>query len=131
MACLVYPVAYERPQIEGYSFAGWALSIVQGKDPAWNCFPSTHCTASTVAALALYFENRKMGIWGLLSTVAICFSTVFTKQHFVLDVVVGVLLGSGIYFLVRCTMMSTRFGGLLAARLGFADRVSFSDEVGL
>lgn len=101
LAFIVYPVAIERPPVEGHSFATWALSIVQAKDPPWNCFPSTHCTTCTVAALALVRSNPVLSIWAIVSTLLICLSTIMTKQHFILDAVCGVLLGSGIFCIVN------------------------------
>jgi hypothetical protein len=115
---VVFPVAIVRPAVVPHDLATHALAIVQGRDPPWNCFPSTHCTACTVAALALLDENRWLGVWGLVSTAAICVSTVMTRQHFVLDAVTGVLLGGGLYFLVRFALLDRRVGDRLSRLIG-------------
>lgn len=114
---VVYPVAIDRPPVVAADFATWALSLVQAQDPPWNCFPSTHCTACTVAAFALVRANRKFAWWAIPSTLAICVSTVMTKQHFVLDVVAGVLLGSVLYLSVTYLVEKTRWGQRIVARL--------------
>lgn len=112
------PVAYDRPSVEVVDFATWTLSVVQGNDPPWNCFPSTHCIACTISSLALMKYNRKVGWWVLISTIFICASTVFTKQHFVLDVVAGVLLGAAIFYLVRKVVFHSWLGNRLVRLLG-------------
>ena len=113
------PVAFDRPAVEVVDFATWTLSVVQGNDPPWNCFPSTHCIACTISSLALVKYNLKIGLWVGLSTVAVCLSTMFTKQHYVLDVGAGVLLGIAIFFLVRRVIfhswLGERFGRLLGS----------------
>ena len=97
---IVYPVAAPRPSVEPGAISNTILSIVHGSDPAWNCFPSTHCTTCTIASLVLLRGHRLLGIWVAATTVGVCLSTLFTQQHFVLDVVAGVVLGAGIYGLV-------------------------------
>jgi membrane-associated phospholipid phosphatase len=117
---LYCPVAIDRPTVEPLDFATWTVAVVQGNDPAWNCFPSTHCVACTVAALAMLESNWKAGYWILLSTVAICISTVMTKQHFVLDAAAGVLLGVSFFFLAKVIVATAgdRLGRLLGPDWG-------------
>ena len=112
------PVAFDRPMVEVVDFATWTLDIVQGQDPPWNCFPSTHCIACTIASLALMKYNRKVGWWVLGSTIFICASTMYTKQHFVLDVVAGVALGAAIFYLVRRVVFHSWLGNRLVRLLG-------------
>ena len=48
---------------------------------------------SFVAALACYRVNRHLGLLAVLWAWLVGVSTLFTKQHYVVDVVVGALLG--------------------------------------
>lgn len=114
---IVYPVAIDRPPVVAQDFATWALSLVQAQDPSWNCFPSTHCTTCTVAALSVLRVNKRLAWWAIPSTLAICVSTVMTKQHFVLDVIAGVCLGVTIHFLVAFVVERTPWGKRVATRL--------------
>lgn len=54
----------------GEGFAVWGLRALYRADPPCNCFPSLHVAHSFVSAL-------------------VAMSTVFIKQHYVLDVIAG------------------------------------------
>ncbi len=114
---IIYPVAIDRPGVVPADFATWALSLVQAQDPPWNCFPSTHCTACTVAAFALVRAKPAFGWWAIPSTVGIYVSTVLTKQHFVLDALAGVVLGSVLYLAVTLLVEKSSWGKRIMARL--------------
>lgn len=67
-----------------------------------NCMPSMHCSISTLVLLAaiLNFSLSPvlMSVYILVS-VGIIVSTIFTKQHVIIDLITGVLLGAGLFFL--------------------------------
>lgn len=94
---IVFPVSFPRESVEIVNFSTFVVSILHSADPAWNCFPSTHCTTCSIAAVALWRYDTRLGIWAILSTFAICLSTLFTKQHYVVDVVAGVGIGLVFY----------------------------------
>ncbi len=119
---IVFPVAFDRPPVAPSDFSTWTLSLVHAQDPAWNCFPSTHCATCTVAALGLIRANKKFAWWAIPSTLAICVSTVMTKQHFVLDALVGVLLGCGTFLIVNHVVRHTNLGKSLTERLQWLGR---------
>jgi membrane-associated phospholipid phosphatase len=103
VAFLAVPVAFDRPPLpEGPSSLGlWALDLVRGSDPPWNCLPSEHCAAAMVAALATWEADRKMGLFAFFTALLIGISTLFTKQHYLVDVVSGYGLAAGIHFALR------------------------------
>lgn len=89
----VYPTAAPRPdQVSGTGFAVWGLRALYSSDPPYNCFPSLHVAHSFVSALACSRVHRRVGIIAMLSATLVAFSTLFTKQHYVSDVVAGVFL---------------------------------------
>jgi len=113
---ILFPVAFPRePLVEG-GFAEWALSIVHAQDPPWNCFPSTHCTACTVASLSLMRSNWKLSVWAMISTVMICISTLMTKQHFLWDVIAGVVLGIASFTTASLIVRRTSLGARVRAQ---------------
>lgn len=71
------------------------ISALYQIDTNTNVFPSVHVVGSVGAALAMWdaFRNRK-AIWGPITVLAIliCLSTVFIKQHSLLDLFGGLLL---------------------------------------
>lgn len=90
---VVYPTAAPRPdKVSGEGFAVWGLRTLYSSDPPYNCFPSLHVAHSFVSALACSRVHRRLGIVAMISATLVALSTLFTKQHYVLDVVAGVLL---------------------------------------
>ncbi len=110
---LAFPVSYPRsPLPRDGSFSVFALSIVHGADPAWNCFPSTHCAMSLMAALVVLETWGLAGLWGLAVAFSIGVSTLFTKQHYIMDV----LAGWGLTLAVYLSFFRGRLGPWLRPR---------------
>jgi membrane-associated phospholipid phosphatase len=95
---LLYPTAAPRPvSVVGTGFAVWGLKFLYGADPPFNCFPSLHVAHSFVSALTCHLVNRGLGIAALAGAALVGAATLFTKQHYLLDVVAGVLLAGMAY----------------------------------
>jgi membrane-associated phospholipid phosphatase len=96
------PAAYPRPLLHppypnvSYAFMAW----VQAVDPPGNVFPSLHVAHTWSLALILHHENPRLGRVALLMAALLALSTLTTKQHFVADVVAGLLLAAGSRLLV-------------------------------
>lgn len=74
-------------------------------DTATNVFPSIHVFNSIGAMIAIHKSERLMKVtalrWSsLILTILICLSTVFLKQHSILDIFGGVALGILMYLVV-------------------------------
>ena len=69
---------------------------LDGSEMAFNLFPSFHCINSTVSYLGVC-RRKEVPLWfriySLVTAILIFFSTVFVKQHFVLDVFSGIAIG--------------------------------------
>lgn len=92
-AFLSYPTIAPRPDtVSGYGFAVWGLRFLYDADPPYNCFPSLHVAHSFVSGLACYRVHRALGLVALLCASLVGISTLYTKQHYVADVIAGVLL---------------------------------------
>ena len=98
-ACfLVYPTVAPRPaRVIGEGFVVWGLRFLYSADPPYNCFPSLHVAHSFVSALACYRVHRGVGIATALGASLVGVSTLFTKQHYVLDVIAGIFLACAAY----------------------------------
>ena len=96
VACVIfiaYPTATPRPaQVPGEGFFAWLLRGIYSADVKYNCFPSLHVAQSYLSALACHRVNRGVGIAAGAWATLVALSTLFTKQHYVLDVVSGALL---------------------------------------
>ena len=89
---LLYPVMAPRPdQVLGDGFSAWSLRFVYSADPPYGCFPSLHVAYSFVSALTCSRVHRGVGAVAALWAAAIALSTLYTKQHYVVDVIVGAL----------------------------------------
>lgn len=89
----VYPTAAPRPEeVTGEGFAVWGLRALYSADPPYNCFPSLHVAHSFVSALACSRVHRRLGIIAVICATLVALSTLFTKQHYVLDLVAGIFL---------------------------------------
>ena len=98
---LAYPTAAPRPRgVEGDGFAVWGLLFLYGADPPFNCFPSLHVAHSFVSALTCYRVHRRLGQVATAAASLVAVSTLFTKQHYVLDVIAGAAMAYGAYWLL-------------------------------
>ena len=103
---LAYPTTNTRPVIEGsgfwYLLAGWLYSI----DAADNLFPSIHCLVSWFCFLAVKGQ-KKIPIWykavSFILAVLVFLSTLFTKQHVIVDVAGGIFLAQGCFWIGKHT----------------------------
>lgn len=89
---LVLPVTVppEYRRYEPDTISKKYLRFVQGLDNGRNCFPSMHCSVATYVGLILV---PVLGFYSYLFIGIICISCLFVKQHQVLDIIPGVLLG--------------------------------------
>ena len=99
LICHIFPNGTQlRPRY--FVNHNWATSLVAWiyrKDTATNVFPSIHVfnslvTHSVIAKSRFFSENRTVRGLSLLTAVSICASTVFLKQHSILDVLGAILL---------------------------------------
>jgi membrane-associated phospholipid phosphatase len=95
---LVYPTVAPRPDtVMGQGFAVWGLRLLYEADPPYNCFPSLHVAHSFVSAFASYRVHRTLGFVALSCASLVAISTLFTKQHYVADLIAGILLAGAAY----------------------------------
>lgn len=82
----------------------WGLRALYSSDPPYNCFPSLHVAHSFVSRLACYRVHRSLGIVATICATLVALSTLFTKQHYILDVIAGMSLAFVAYviFLRNC-----------------------------
>lgn len=89
-----------RPVIAGNSILDKLLNIVYMTDKPFNCFPSIHVMSSFIivlGAMKLNNSNNKIKAVVVILAVSIILSTQFIKQHVLLDVFSGILLGHLVY----------------------------------
>lgn len=95
---LVYPTVAPRPtKVIGEGFLFWCLRLSYSIDPPYNCFPSLHVAHSFVSAMTGYRVHRGVGFAAVLWASLIGVSTLFTKQHYIADVIAGMFIACVAY----------------------------------
>jgi len=84
----------DRPAIIGDDLFSRMIRDVYASDQPYNDFPSLHASLSTTFAIHWLRVDRRLGLPIAVWAALIVVSTVFVKQHYVPDVVAGVLLAS-------------------------------------
>ncbi len=102
LACLVcgivfllIPTAVERPAVTDSSLAAGLLRLIYEADTPVNLFPSMHCTASWLCWAGIRDDGRcpaRVKAGQLIFALAVCASTVLTKQHVLADILPGIVL---------------------------------------
>ena len=92
---LAIPTTNIRPELAADGFWNKAMLFVYAIDAPDNLFPSIHCLVSWLSYIGLRGKENIPGWYRKLScffAILVCFSTLFTKQHVIIDVVGGILL---------------------------------------
>ncbi len=96
---LFYPTTLPRPAPAaiGGGFCAWCLRIAYGMDDPYNCFPSLHVAQVFLAAFTCHRVSRGLGRTAIVWASLVAVSTLFTKQHYIADVIAGILLAGAAY----------------------------------
>jgi membrane-associated phospholipid phosphatase len=97
---IFYQTEALRPQIIGAGLFNDLVRFIYAHDAPYNCFPSLHTSLSTVMALYFVFIKSKWKLFFVIISLLIILSTLFVKQHYILDVIAGLILGVGATLLI-------------------------------
>jgi membrane-associated phospholipid phosphatase len=81
-----------RPVLAGTDLFTRMIQGVYATDNPYNDFPSLHTSISTILAIHWFRFDRRAGIVATVWTALIVASTVLIKQHYLADLVAGLLL---------------------------------------
>lgn len=101
---LIIPTTNVRPEVGAEGIWNRLMIWLYNTDAADNLFPSIHCLTSWFCYIAVRKNKRIPGIYvifSLLFAISICISTLTTKQHVIVDVIGGIGLAEGSYFMVK------------------------------
>lgn len=103
---LVYPTTNVRPVIPDKGFWNRAVLWLYSIDAADNLFPSIHCLVSWFCYLGIRHQ-KEIPVWykkiSFFFAILVFASTLFLKQHVILDVVGGVLLAEVCFYIGKKT----------------------------
>lgn len=96
---MLIPCTFSRPAADTLSGPGaWLNKIIFMMDEPTRLIPSIHCYASWMCVRPLLgkgfdYVPRWYKIFSFVLTILICLSTLFTRQHVIVDCFAGLLLG--------------------------------------
>lgn len=91
-----------RPIITDTDIFSRIISAIYAADRPTNSLPSMHVILSVAVNASIYnspllIKHKKLKLLSILLCILICASTVFIKQHSILDVVAGLVVSSLLY----------------------------------
>jgi len=88
----LFPTYVNRPKIVDQDFLSQLVMFIYGNDRPYNALPSGH-TYTTLIISIFWFDwyPKQRFIWTIIAVVVIL-STLFTKQHAILDLIAGFVL---------------------------------------
>lgn len=101
----IWPTAVPPTHIDWAAYPG--MAVLKGVDAAGNACPSLHVATAVFAGMWLHWMSPYIGggtVWKVVNAVwcvAIAYSTLATRQHVVIDVCSGAVLGAAIAWLTR------------------------------
>lgn len=113
---LAFPTTNVRPAIVNKDFWSEAMKMLYGVDSADNLFPSIHCLVSWLCWIGVRKRKDISALYRYLSlaiALAICVSTMTTRQHVMVDVVGGVALAELSYIVADFAFMRSFYSKLI------------------
>lgn len=102
---VIYPTTIIRPNVmDGNIFHSLVQLIFSIDTPVLNCFPSIHCSVCFLWILYAFnnkYINYIIKILILFLSINIILSTLFIKQHVIIDVLGGILLSWIVYLIIN------------------------------
>ena len=93
---IFYPTTMDRGDLQLNGVLGFLIKFIYSVDEPTNLFPSLHVYRSymcTRAALKANGVSKFYRVFQVILTALVCFAIVFVKQHVVVDIFGGLILG--------------------------------------
>lgn len=117
---LTFPTTNLRPEITGNGLWDVSMKLLYWVDRPDNLFPSLHCLVSWLCWIGVR-KRKDVSVFyrygSLLIAVAICLSTMTTKQHVLVDVIGGIALAEICYAAAGASKIRGVYSALIARLL--------------
>ena len=114
---ILFPTTMNRQPLVVTDISTWVVDIIYKVDtPVCNLFPSAHCAfwiLFIISILDVKEVKKEYKILIIISSLLIILSTLFIKQHVVIDVL-GALLIVPIYYILRKRKINLEESGIYA-----------------
>ncbi len=113
---LLIPATNIRPEIIGETVWDTLMKLLHRLDAADNLFPSIHCLVSWFCWIGVRKRKDISTLYrhfSLAMAVAVCISTLTTRQHVIADVVGGILLAEVCYYFSGTTKICATYSSVI------------------
>lgn len=103
-----YPTVIARPGIPGTDPFSAMVRFIYSVDNPFDCLPSLHILYALLPTF-FFCKCSKSSFWKtatVITFVLICLSTVFIKQHYVMDVLIASAIGSVLYIVFATDLLA-------------------------
>lgn len=118
---LLLPTTNIRPETGDATVWDSLMTLLYQIDSADNLFPSIHCLVSWFCWIGVR-KRRDISVlyrfFSLAMAIAVCLSTLTTRQHVLWDVIGGILLAEGCYFAAGYMKIRSVYSALLSRLRG-------------
>ena len=101
----IYPTMVIRPELTGTNILYKITKFIYWIDtPALNCCPSIHCGFSMLFILHILSSKKhtkKFKIFTLITSILIMLSTLFIKQHVLIDLILGNIIATIVFLIIK------------------------------
>lgn len=95
---ILMPAKYARPELTTQQeFLWWGTALNYFLDKPVNCFPSLHVGNAFMASMIAFHYRPRVGVIAWLLAALISVSTLYMKQHFFVDIVMGFAVAFVVY----------------------------------
>ncbi len=95
-----FPTTMERPHAPDFGFVGWLFGAVRAIDGPNNLFPSLHVSSVVYVAFVNGYFCPKAKWISWICAILVSVSTLLVKQHALVDVFGGAVLGATAFVLL-------------------------------
>jgi len=103
---ILLPTTNIRPDVPGDDIFSRLMRLVYDLDSPTNLFPSIHCLVSWFCFIGIR-KSKKIPFWykafSCIFAILVFLSTQFTKQHYLIDIIGGVLIAELCYYIASHT----------------------------
>lgn len=100
----IYQTTVPRPSLAGRDLLTNMVRLIYQKDNPYNCFPSIHSFTSFLMIKAILnsnIKNKFNSSFVIVLSTSIILSTLFVKQHFIVDAISAILLANLLFDFVN------------------------------
>ena len=94
---ILFPTYVDRPKIVDQDFLSQLVIFIYGNDRPYNALPSGHTYTTLIISIFWYYWLPKQIYLWIAIAILVILSTLFTKQHAVLDLITASILAFACY----------------------------------